>query len=71
MGGWTGEGKDTIEWDGTIRAKRFVGTGAAGVETDPVWTAWLAAATSHPVDDVVTLNGNVTILNGNILILTP
>jgi len=25
MGGWTGEGKDTIEWDGTIRAKNFKG----------------------------------------------
>lgn len=25
MGGWTGEGKDTIIWDGTIRAKQFYG----------------------------------------------
>lgn len=28
MGGWTGEGKDTIEWDGTIRAKNFQGGGS-------------------------------------------
>ena len=29
MGGWSGEGKDTISWDGTIKGKFFSGDGSA------------------------------------------
>ena len=42
---WTGKNKDTINWDGTLEAGRFVGDGSqltgisAGSETDPVWVA--------------------------------
>jgi len=25
MGGWTGKGRDTIHWDGTIEADNFIG----------------------------------------------
>jgi hypothetical protein len=30
MGGWTGEGKDTIIWDGTIKAKNFLASSTGG-----------------------------------------
>jgi hypothetical protein len=39
MGGWSGEGKDTIKWDGNIKAKKFIGDGSlvTGItETDPL-----------------------------------
>lgn len=55
MGGWTGEGKDTIIWDGDIRAKNFIGDGSqltsvlhSFTETDPVFSAWLAASPLTP-----------------------
>lgn len=34
MGGWTGEGKDTIIWDGDIVAKNFIGGTSGGTTTD-------------------------------------
>ena len=37
MGGWTGRGKDGIEWDGWIKSDRFIGDGSelSGITTGP------------------------------------
>lgn len=59
MGGWTGIGKDTIEWDGDIRAKRFIGQTAGGTitETDPIFQAWL-------LDPVLTIPQEEQVVTG-------
>ena len=38
MAGWTCKDAEEIEWDGTIKAKKFIGKGAMA-ETDPIFTA--------------------------------
>lgn len=60
---WTGEGKNTIGWNGILKAESLEGDGSkltnlpAGVETDPVFGAWdkdhdditnVTAAQHHP-----------------------
>ena len=60
MGGWTGEGKDTIHWDGRICAKFFCGDGSllTGISGGGI-----------DADIIVVLDGAVATLNGNVLIL--
>lgn len=61
MGGWTGEGKDTIIWDGDIKAKKFIGDTGAVAETDPVYSASSAALiTSADIINLGNLSGTNT-----------
>jgi hypothetical protein len=53
MGGWSNDNRDTIEWDGYIKARGFIG----------------AAVGSFDVDTIVCLDGSVLTLNNNVLTL--
>lgn len=48
MAGWQGEGRDTISWDGTIKAKNFIGDGSQ-----------LTGLSSSAVTSVFTRTGDV------------
>ena len=51
MGGWSGEGKDTIVWDGAIKAKELIADAIIGVSLE---INGVNPITNHPHQDVQT-----------------
>ena len=59
MAGWQGEGRDTISWDGTIKAKNFIGDGSqlTGISATGGVTSWnTRTGAVVPATDDYTLN---------------